>query len=76
MAFSTGEEQLPSSSRFPRSRLWPQVPRSPDSPIRRFARWTAGGLGIALMGWSRDGQRLGCWRRAWTGKTSGDDFFS
>ena len=48
MAFSAGEEGLPSSSSFPRSRHWPQV--------RRFAKWASGALGILLMSRGRQGQ--------------------
>jgi hypothetical protein len=63
MAFSTGEKRLPSSSSFPRSRLWPQVPR--------FTRWAAGALGIVLMGRSRGKRRRGCWRPEIDGKNFG-----
>jgi len=63
MAFSTGEKRLPSFSSFPRSRLWPQVPR--------FARRAAGALGIVLMGRNRGKRRRGCWRPGMVGKNFG-----
>jgi hypothetical protein len=67
MAFSTREKRLPSSSSFPRSRLWPQVPR--------FAMWAAAALGIVQRGRSRGEQQKRSMAAGMNGKNLGRGFF-